>query len=275
MRRTKSILFVLTTLFIFNVVDMTVAQEIQIVSEELQTFSETYTQIMMRASNNTLNGKDLISVNPLFPVGPPPNVESHALWALGVQIGFAELGSDRNVETSLLHESLSIALELANLLDCIPQDMINRIATLQSKMRSASSSKSLYSEILALRLDMADLVLSSCLCDGGTGIIPPPTSLCSPSDWEGTWNTNYNIMTLTLMKDGRLTGFYNTSKHRLSGKPLAGNHCILVGSWEHSTGSGSGRFRFEMTEDGKFKGKWTSGNGDPATGGTKWTGTRQ
>jgi len=275
MRETNSILLVVTALLIFNIADMTVAQEVPIVSEEYQTFSDTYNQSTLQASNSSLNEENLITVNPLFPILPPPNVESHALWALGVQIGFAELGSDRNVETSLLQESLSIAVELANLLDCISQDMINRIASLQSKMRTASSSNSLYPEILALRLDMAELVLSSCLCDGGSGIIPTHTSLCNPSDWEGTWNTNYNIVTLTLMKDGRLTGFYNTAKHRLSGRPLAGNPCILVGSWEHSTGSGSGRFRFEMTEDGQFKGKWTSGNGDPSTGGTKWTGTRQ
>jgi len=275
MRRINFILMLLTAILIFNVVDMSVAQEMPIVSDEHQTFSDTYTQSMLHASNSTLKGKNFISVNPLFSVSPPPNVEAHALWALGVNIGWAELGSDRNIETSFLIASLSNALELANLLECIPQDMINRIATLHSKMRTASSGKSLYSEILALRLDMADLVGSSCLCDGGTGIIPPPTSLCSPSDWEGTWNTNYNIMSLTLMKDGRLTGFYNTAKHRLSGRPLAGDPCILVGSWEHSTGSGSGRFRFEMTEDGQFKGKWTSGNGDPSIGGTKWTGTRQ
>jgi hypothetical protein len=49
------------------------------------------------------------------------------------------------------------------------------------------------------------------------------------------------------MKDGRFTGFYNAAKHRLSGRSLAGNPCILVGRWEHATGSSSGRFRFEMT----------------------------
>jgi len=273
MKGVHSILSLLTALLLFIIVDMTVAQEMPIVSEELQTSSDTYTQSTLQASNSTLIREDLISVNPLFPILPPPNVESHALWALGVQIGFAELGSDRNIETSLLQESLSIALELANLLDCIPQAMIDRIATLQRKMRSASNSQSLYSEILALRMDMAEVVVSSCLCDGGTGIIPPTTSLCSPSDWEGTWNTNYNIMSLTLMKDGRLTGIYNTAKYRLSGRLLAGNPCILVGRWDQN--SSSGRFRFEMTEDGKFKGKWTYGDIDPATSSNNWSGTKQ
>jgi hypothetical protein len=274
MKGIQSILNILTALLLFNVVNLTVAQEMPVVSEELQTFSDTYTQSTMQASNSTLNGEDLLSVNPLFPVLPPPNVEAHALWALGVNIGWAELGADRNIETSFLIASLSNALELANLVDCIPQVMINRIATLHSKMQTASNGKSLYSEILALRLDMAELVLSSCLCDGGSGIVPPPTSLCRPSDWEGTWNTNYNIMTLTLLKDGRLTGFYNTAKHPLTARPLAGNPCILEGKWEHA-GSSSGRFRFEMTEDGKFKGKWTYGDKDPEAGGSKWTGTRQ
>lgn len=167
MRKTNSSQFFLTIVLMFNIVHISLAQDMAIVSEEQQIVSDTPTQRMLQATKGTLNGEEMMSVNPLFPVEIPPDGRASALWALGIQIGFAELGSHFNVGSTLLQESLSIALDLANSLDCMPQSMKNRIATLQSKMQRASSSSSLYSEILALRLDMAEVVGRSCQCGGG------------------------------------------------------------------------------------------------------------
>lgn len=107
----------------------------------------------------------------MFTVGSGPISTSvaggnraHALWALGVQIGFTELGANRNVEPSLLQQSLAHALDAANQLDCIPQAMRDRIASLQRRMQGASSSRPLYSDILTLRLDMASIV-AACPCN--------------------------------------------------------------------------------------------------------------
>jgi hypothetical protein len=275
MKQINSILSLLSALLIISIGNSSRAQETQKHSEEFRNNGGLYNQSMLYAASHNFGLETPTSLNRLFKTVPLPNVEAHALWALGVQIGFAELGSNRNVETSLLQESLSIAVDLANMLDCLPRSLVDRIAELSRKMRSASSSSTLYSEILALRMDMADVVNSSCLCDGGRDIDPPPvTWKCSPSDWEGIWSTNYNTMSLTLMKDGRLSGYYNTAKHRLSGRPIAGNPCILVGRWDHATGSSWGRFRFELTENGKFKGKWTYGDKTPLDGGSNWTGKK-
>ena len=227
------------------------------------------TQVTHKASE-----EKALLVNHLSNSAPAPDVQGHALWALGVQIGFAELGSHENISPRLLQEALTLAGEMAQLLDCIPSYVTQRINGLARSMRVATSSYSLYSQILSLRNDLSGIVHNSCQCGGSTGIVPPSTALCTPSDWEGSWNTNYNQMTLTIRNDGRLTGFYNTSRHRLDGRPLAGNPCVLIGTWTHASGSSSGRFRFEMTDEGKFEGKWTRGQADPASGGSKWTGRK-
>ena len=133
--------------------------------------------------------------------------KAHALWALGVQIGFAELGSDQNVAPRLLQETLTLALDAAKQLDCIPQDTIDKITTLQAKMLSATNSRPLYSKILALRTDVAGVVSSSCVCDGDTTSHAPA---CEQSDWVGTWDTTWNKMRLSLQSDGTLAGVYNT-----------------------------------------------------------------
>ena len=198
--------------------------------------------------------------------------KAHALWTLGVQIGFAELGSHQNVAPGLLQETLALALDATKQLDCIPQDTIDEITTLQQEMLRAANSRPLYSKILALRTDVAGAVSSSCACDGDATSQAPA---CEQSDWLGSWDTTWNKMSLSLQSDGTLAGVYNTAKHGISGTTLPSNPCVFVGRWQHANSSRTGRVRFEMTEKGKFKGVFTSGAADPARGGSRWNGTKR
>jgi hypothetical protein len=87
--------------------------------------------------------------------------------------------------------------------------------------------------------------------------------------WEGTWNTNFGVMTL-LQTGNHVTGTYTYSGGSIDGT-AAGN--TLTGTWAQKGNGAHGKFVFMLSADGNsWTGLWGSNNETPTR--TNWSGKR-
>ncbi|MBR5091313.1 MAG: Ig-like domain-containing protein [Ruminiclostridium sp.] len=99
------------------------------------------------------------------------------------------------------------------------------------------------------------------------------TAMCISSSaanysWTGTWETNWNDMTLT-QSGSTVTGSYAYKGGKISGT-VSGN--TLTGTWTQT--NAKGKFKFVMSSDGKsFSGSY--GYNDSAPGSSGWDGKRK
>ena len=97
---------------------------------------------------------------------------------------------------------------------------------------------------------------------------------CNPDAWLGKWETNWGDMVLQRTDDGRIEGYYGSSKHMVEGQVDPDTPCVFEGIWRHRGSDSTGRFRFVIDRPGSFAGAWTSGRADPAKTTINWTGMR-
>jgi hypothetical protein len=107
---------------------------------------------------------------PPQPPGQPPanpalgtGFAAHGLWGLGVQLGYSEHGSGRNLDSQVIARSLGFARDLAQASGCLPTAEIEE---LRQRALATANSRDLYRQILALRLRYALIVQQSCTCGG-------------------------------------------------------------------------------------------------------------
>ena len=129
---------------------------------------------------------------------------SYAVWELGVQMGVIEYGSYVDAVPSSLIQYFDKAIEMALASGCIPTDGLTQ---LKSRMQSASSSNSLYSEIQTYRGQLGGIIANSCSCvSKSDSPITPPTTFYP--DIAGTWYQNGDVSQVcTIGQNGQYLSF--------------------------------------------------------------------
>ncbi len=94
---------------------------------------------------------------------------AHGIWGVGVQIGFAEYGSNVGSDPRFLVQSLMLARTLAIQSGCIPTDEIDRLI---SAMQNTTNSRTVYPDITAYRQRLASYIVNNCNCSGSTQVSP-------------------------------------------------------------------------------------------------------
>ena len=89
-----------------------------------------------------------LSVFLLLPGSARADATAHAIWAVGVQLGFAEVGSNQGVSPNTLTQSLGYAGDLAKQSGCIPSAELENLTV---EMNRTNNSRTLYSKITKLR----------------------------------------------------------------------------------------------------------------------------
>ena len=90
-----------------------------------------------------------------------PDLNCHNLYSVGVLIGFAEYGASKNDDPKVLAEHLAGAIIHAQASKCVPTDGLQKM---MNKLRVASSSRSLHTELTHLRDQIAKYVEQNCNC---------------------------------------------------------------------------------------------------------------
>ena len=93
-------------------------------------------------------------------------------------------------------------------------------------------------------------------------------------DWNGTWQTNWGEMVLTV-KGNVVEGYYEHDSGKIKGV-LTDNGKVIKGRWSESPSyempNDAGEIEFTLASDDSFTGKWKYGtSGSWST----WTGTRK
>jgi hypothetical protein len=106
---------------------------------------------------------------------------AHGVWGTGVQMGYAEYGSGRNMSVATLRETFRFMNDLATSSRCLPTTEIRRI---QRRVGRATQSAPHYQEILRMRLRYATIVQQRCGC-GAAGAAPAAAAVCTPACRRG------------------------------------------------------------------------------------------
>lgn len=103
----------------------------------------------------------------LFPITARADATAHAIWGVGVQLGFAEVGANQGVSPNTLTLSLGYAREMAKQSGCIPFAELERLTV---DMNRTNNSRTLYSRITNLRQSLPTIIQKNCRCAGGSNV---------------------------------------------------------------------------------------------------------
>jgi len=203
---------------------------------------------------------------------------NRAVFELGAELGIVERGSRDGAKSEVLVEHLVRAKQMMRAARIGSAEGIDKLI---AEMESAEDSQSVHAAVGAFRERLGRLILPERAATLPLIAPPPPEPEaepvhCDASTWEGTWDTNWGVMSLTHTGDGKFSGTYGGYKHSLEGALEPNEPCVFSGVWKHSTSTMVGRFRFKITtDDARFEGKWTGADADPAVGGSRWYGAHR
>lgn len=165
------------------------------------------------------------------------NLRAQNIWAVGLNVGFAEHGAFYNVNPSFVVDFLNGAISFADRVDCIPSD---GLTDLRNRMRQASSSRSLYNEILTYRQQLADIILRDCSCIESPG---------GCADLSGKWNNRLSwittIWTLTKVAGNRYNAQEQGGCNASGPATLVGNRLRI--DWR--CGNSRGTYEWNLNRD--------------------------
>lgn len=93
-----------------------------------------------------------------------------------------------------------------------------------------------------------------------SGVTSNPHMPVDQSVWHGDWYTDWGPMYISVTTDGTATGIYGVSKHKIAGKVDPTTPNVHSGIWTHSDSNLTGGFRFEISQQNQFTGKWSHDN---------------
>ena len=117
----------------------------------------------MKKLSNPFPSLTFLAVLLFWPAVVKADAAATAIYDVGVQIGFAELGAQQRVLPSTLVQTLTFAEDSANRSGCIASA---EIARLRVAMSNTSDSLTLYQSILSYRMRLAGEVQKNCRCGG-------------------------------------------------------------------------------------------------------------
>jgi hypothetical protein len=126
----------------------------------------------------------------LSPTVSVANDTAHALWGVGVQIGFAELGANQGMDPGFVASALSYAHILAIQSGCIPT---NEIDSLLAAVRNTRDSRSVYPGITAYRQRLATHIVNNCSCGGGAFAPDDKRTFCDQYSRSGISQNEENL----------------------------------------------------------------------------------
>jgi hypothetical protein len=207
----------------------------------------------------------------LSPIVSVANDNAQGLWGVGVQIGFAELGSNQGMDPALVASALSYARILALQSGCIPT---NEIDGLLAAVRNTRDSRSVYPSITAYRQSLAYYIVNNCSC-GGTAAAPDNKAPNIAGQWKevggGCTGTMWNVIQVggqvtSISAVGQCTGgtfqvWDGASFQWISGNVLAFKAIYKQCPW----GWRENNIRVTFLSDNKANIEWRSDDGKSGT----------
>lgn len=117
----------------------------------------------MRKHSTLFLSLTFLAITLFCPTSTKADTLAHALWGVGVQIGWAEMGAYQGAAPSTLVQSLTYARDMARQTGCMPPDDIERLRVAMSQTRD---SRSVYQSISSYR-QSAHNYAQRCRCTGG------------------------------------------------------------------------------------------------------------
>lgn len=117
--------------------------------------------------------------------------QAHAIWAVGFQVGLAEMGADQNVSPSFLVRLLTSARNFADSTGCIPTDELDELIRV---VGSASQGRDVRQSIINYRNRLGSIIFESsgnnCDCSGSRADSSNSPEMIGPGRYYKIVNRN-------------------------------------------------------------------------------------
>ena len=105
-----------------------------------------------------------LAITLFCPTSSKADTTAHAIWGVGVQLGWAEVGAYQGASPITLVQSLTYARDMASQSGCIAPDELERLRVAMSQTRD---SLTLYQRITTYRQSLPPYLQRDCRCAGG------------------------------------------------------------------------------------------------------------